>query len=69
MIDTAITAETNLHDALRQHPHTSLVFSAAGIDVCAGSRSIRAAAEEDGVDLDKLLDLIGLATARCACTL
>ncbi len=56
--------DASIDAVLREHPATVAVFNAFGVDACCGgARSLRAAAQEDGVDCCALVAALELAAA------
>lgn len=59
-----LNPDASIDAVLRDHPATVAVFNAFGVDACCGgARSLRAAAQEDGVDCCALVAALELAAA------
>lgn len=54
--DRTVSPDETVHAIVARHPETHAVFEGLGVHVCCGGDvPLAAAAERDGVDLDRLL--------------
>ena len=59
-----LNPDASIDAVLRDHPATVAVFNEFGVDACCGgARSLRAAAQEDGVDCCARVAALELAAA------
>ena len=64
MLDTTITQEMTVNQAIQIAPATATVFKQLGIDsCCGGALQIEEAAKRHGVDIDTLMELLGRAAS------